>query len=253
MRRLWREAAILALAVQFLTRVPVPEVRFSPARMTASLRHFPLVGAAIGLAAALVFSAAAALWPQPVAAVVTLAFSVLLTGALHEDGFADACDGLGGGMTAARALEIMKDSRIGTYGGAGLVFMLLGRIMVLAMAPPAAVVWLLVAGHGASRASVVVAVATSRYVRAAGTAKPVAEGIGRGGLLWAMVCGGLALLCLVPLGIGTLLAGGGGLVAGHLAMRAFYERRLGGYTGDCLGAVQQMSEIGLLLGALACL
>ncbi len=253
--RLADEVAVFLLAVQFLTRLPLPaELGYSPARMAATPRWHPGVGVLVGALTGLVFWLAAHVWPPALAALISTAAGLLLTGAFHEDGFADACDGLGGGATRSAALEIMRDSRLGTYGAAGLGLMLAAKVVALAAMPVAAVPLALIAGHAASRASSVAVIATSAYVRDHGTGKPVADGVGDGGLALALATGGLAILALAlalpPAAVaGALL----GLGLGHAAMRSRFERRLGGYTGDCLGAVQQTSELGLYLGVLACL
>lgn len=253
--RLADEAAILALAIQFLTRLPVPGPDiYTPARFAATPRWYPAVGALIGLLAGAVFWLAAQVFPPVLAAMLSTAAGLLLTGAFHEDGFADACDGLGGGTTRERALEIMRDSRLGTYGAAGLGLMLGAKILTLGALPVAAVPLLLVAGHAVSRTSSVVVIATSRYVRDHGTGKPVAQGLGPIPL-GAALGSGLAALAVAGLVVPPVALAGGllGLLMGHWAMRRRFEPRLGGYTGDCLGAVQQTSEIGFLLGVLACL
>ncbi|MFN3642665.1 MAG: adenosylcobinamide-GDP ribazoletransferase [Gemmobacter sp.] len=251
--RLAEERAVFLLAVQFLTRLPVRDAGlWSPGRMAAIPRYFPAVGALTGTLMAAVFWLAALALPPVLAAIVTVALGLVLTGAFHEDGFADACDGLGGGSTRERALEIMRDSRLGTYGTAGLGLMLAARIAALAVLPPAAVPVALIAGQTLSRASAVLAMATSRYVRDHGTAKPVQDGVDRTGAavvaLSAAAVTAAAAVWLPPM---ALVAGLGGLALGHAAMRRIYERRLGGYTGDCLGAVQQCSEIGFLIGLVA--
>lgn len=244
------EAAVFLLALQFLTRLPVPARGYTPARLAATPRWLPAVGALIGGLVALAWLAAAAVFPPVPAMLLATAFGLLLTGCFHEDGFADACDGLGGGATRAKALEIMRDSRLGTYGAAGLGMMLATRVATLMALPGALVPLALVAGHAASRASAVVVIATSAYVRDHGTGKPVATGLSRRSLAFALVCGLAPLLFLPPL---PALGGLAGLSLGHLAMRRTFERKLGGYTGDCLGAVQQVSEVGFTLGLLACL
>jgi adenosylcobinamide-GDP ribazoletransferase len=252
----WREErAVFLLTVQFLTRLPVRDpALWSPERMAAIPRHFPLVGALVGVLMAAVWGLASLVWPPVLAALATVAFGLLLTGAFHEDGFADACDGLGGGATRARALEIMRDSRLGTYGAAGLGLMLSARVAALAALPWALVPAALVAGQALSRASAVAAIATGTYARDHGTAKPVQEGVDAGGRrMVALVSLAVLLGAGVWLPWGALAGGLAGLVLGHLAMRRAYMSKLGGYTGDCLGAVQQCSEIGFLLGLLACL
>jgi adenosylcobinamide-GDP ribazoletransferase len=248
--RLRGEAAVFLLALQFLTRLPLPARGYSAARMSATPRWLPAVGALIGGLVALAWLAAAAVFPPVLAVLLATAFGLLLTGCLHEDGFADACDGLGGGATRARALEIMRDSRLGTYGAAGLGMMLAAKVAALIALPGALIPLALVAGHAASRASAVAVIASSAYVRDHGTGKPVATGLSRRSLAFALACGVAPLLFLPPL---AALGGFAGLILGHLAMRSAWQRKLGGYTGDCLGAVQQVSEVGFTLGLLACL
>ena len=247
------ELAVFLLAVQFLTRCPVPfPDLFTEARLTAAARYYPLVGLLVGGFAAAVFWLAQLVFPQALAVVLATAASLLATGAFHEDGFADACDGLGGGATREQALEIMRDSRLGTYGAAGLGLMLAAKVLALAAAPAALVPWLLVVAHASSRASAVLAIAGAEYVREAGTAKPVAAGVVPGGLVVALATGAAAVSGLwVAASPMAMLAGLAGLALGHRVMRHLYERKLGGYTGDCLGAVQQTGELGVYLGVLA--
>ena len=249
------EARRLLLATQLLTRLPVRIfVEADAARSGAAARYYPVVGAALGALAGAVFWVAHLALPIELALVISTAATLLVTGAFHEDGFADACDGLGGGATRERVLEIMRDSRLGTYGAAGLGLMLAAKILSLAAVPPSAIPWLLIAAHAASRSSAVLALATGTYAREAGMARPVSGRVGTSSLALALGFGAMGLVMLwflIPMP--GLLAGLAGLAAGHLAMRAAYERRLGGYTGDCLGGVQQTSELGLYLGVAAAL
>jgi adenosylcobinamide-GDP ribazoletransferase len=249
------EAAVALQALQFLTRLPLPaEIGYSPERMAASPRWYPAVGALIGGVAALVYAAATPVFPPVLAVLVSTAAGLWLTGCLHEDGLADTCDGLGGGATRALALEIMRDSRLGTYGAVALGVALGAKVLALGAPPPALVPSLLIAGHAASRASSVLVIASGTYARDHGTGKPVAGGIGTGGLAFALASALLALLPVALLGGWAALGGGlAGLTVGHALMRWQFGRKLGGYTGDCLGAVQQASELGFYLGALACL
>lgn len=250
MREQW---AILLLAVQFLTRLPVPaSAGFTPGRLTAATRYYPLVGALIGGCAAAVYALATLVWPPSVAVLLSIAASMALTGAFHEDGLADMFDGVGGGLTRARALEIMKDSRIGTYGAAALILALALKAASLAAMPAAAVIVALVAAHALSRFSAVLVIATSAYARDHGTGKPVAEGVSRESLRIATATSLAGVIVLgLGVGFGAALLAVAGLALGHFAMRRIFERKLGGYTGDCLGAVQQASELGLYLGLLA--
>ena len=236
-----RELALALTAGGFLTRLPLPApADRDPRRMAAALRWFPAVGLLIGAVGAAVFLLAGTLLGPVPALVVSTAAVAALTGALHEDGLADTLDGLGG-ATRERALAIMRESAIGTYGALGLGLVVAARIAALAGMGPGAAAATLVAGHGLSRLSPVLVVATSRYVRPSGTAGFAATGI------VTLVALGAVLGPLVALGAAA------GMVLGHALARALFERRLSGYTGDCLGATQQLSEVGLILGVAACL
>ncbi len=254
MSALRREFDLALLAGGFLTRLPLPApAAYAPARMAASFRYFPAVGMLIGVVGAAVFLLAGTLFPPVPALLLATAAIAGLTGALHEDGLADTLDGLGG-ASRERALAIMRDSSLGTYGALGLGLAVATRVAALAGMAPFAAAAALVAGQGLSRLSLVLVVATSRYVRPAGAGRFAAAGVGSHDLA---VAGATGIVCLIGLGvvIGPLVAlgGAGGMVLGHALARSLFERRLGGYTGDCLGAVQQLSDVGLCLGVAACL
>ncbi len=247
MRALGREWNSFLLACQFLTRLPVP-ARWNAERMAAAPRWYPAVGLIVGALAALTYFLASLRLDPPLAALAAVGAAMLVTGCLHEDGFADLCDGLGGGATKERALEIMRDSRLGTYGVAGLALSLLGRWQALAALPPALVPLALLAAHAGSRASCVAAMAGSRYVRAEGAAAGVSAR--PGAVVVAIATAALPLLGLAILAPAAALAGLVGLLLAHWLTRRWYERRLGGYTGDCLGAIQQTGELAFLLAVL---
>ena len=266
MSRTRTELSAFGLAMRLLTRWPLLRRRADPAADPASsagaptaaqastaVPYYPLVGMLIGTFAGVVFFLAHLVFPVILAVVLATAATLLATGALHEDGFADACDGLGGGATRERALEIMRDPRLGTYGAAGLGLLLAARVLALVAAPVETIPWLLVAAHAASRASMALALATGTYARAAGIAAPLAESSPSGGrVAFAILIGSTASCTLLfEVTPAVFLAAIGGLVLGHLLMRLAYQRKLGGYTGDCLGGVQQASELGMYLGALA--
>jgi len=248
-----KETTIFLLAVQFLTRLPMPKtLAYTPERFAATVRYYPLVGAVIGGFAASVFWLSHLMFPLTVSIVVSTVLTVLFTGAFHEDGLADSFDGIGGGITRERVLEIMKDSRIGVYGAAALMAALALKITVLMTLSPQIIIAVLIGGHCLSRLSSLIVIATSHYVRDHGTAKPVAGGIGAGALLFAGVTSAIVLLALAglmaPL---TVLFAVIGCAIGHVMIRSLFEKKLGGYTGDTLGAVQQVSEVGFYLGAAA--
>lgn len=247
------ELAKFLLAVQFLTRIPLPDqIGFSPERLAASPAYYPLVGLIVGGACAGVFWLAGLVFPDVIAVLLALGAGLLITGAFHEDGLADTFDGIGGGTTREKSLTIMKDSRIGTYGAAALIVVLFLKAAALSAMAGSIVIAALIAGHGLSRLSAVLVIVTSRYVRDEGTGKPVATGMTRAGPLLATLTGlGIVLVWLIYLAAPAIICGLIGLVVGHIGMRLFFEPKLGGYTGDTLGAVQQASEIGFYLGLLA--
>lgn len=242
------------LALQFLTRLPVsPEAAYSDSAMRQSPGWYPAVGAIVGVLSALVFVGSALVLPQAMAALLAVGAGLLVTGALHEDGLADLCDGLGGARgERARALEIMRDSRIGAFGAIGLALALALRVTALALLPLWVVPPALIAGAVLSRASMVRALAGADYARAEGAASSLAGEMPDAVLQRALITGALVALLAWPLlGLPGGLLGLAGLALAHLAIRRLYEPRLGGYTGDCLGAVQIVSEIGFLVGLLA--
>ena len=247
-----RQMTSFLLALQFLTRLPLRVDEAAPDLLAQSPRWYPAAGVVIGVIVGLVQVGAALIWPPLVAAILSTGVGIVLTGALHEDGFADTCDGLGGGRTRGRALEIMRDSRIGSYGALGLILMLAGKIAIVAALPAGAVFWVLIAGHATSRGSMLWVMQVLTYVRAEGAGMAVARLQPPAGVRVAGVTCGLAVLPLAfVLPVPAVVLGLVGLVAGHFALRRRFEAKLGGYTGDCLGATQQASEIGLLLGCLA--
>ncbi|MEM7363600.1 MAG: adenosylcobinamide-GDP ribazoletransferase [Pseudomonadota bacterium] len=246
-------------AYQFLTRIPPPRhFRYSDDMMHEAARFYPLVGALIGAFAAGVFLLADQLIAVLPAMILSTAATLYLTGAFHEDGFADLCDGIGGGMTPERALEIMKDSRLGTYGVTGLSMMLLLKLALLTTIAMEVsvliVVGTLITAHALSRSSAVVVIMTSDYVRDAGTAKPVSAGLnGHGKMIMLISSAVLVLVGGWLMGFTPVLVGGAVMAVMHLFIRHLFEAKLGGYTGDCLGATQQMSEVGFYLGVAACI
>ncbi|MEJ7139039.1 adenosylcobinamide-GDP ribazoletransferase [Amphibiibacter pelophylacis] len=253
-----RELSLLLAAAQFLTRLPLPAPPvWTVQTPTACLRHLPLVGAGIGLAVGGVLVAASLIWPPGVAALLALWASVALTGALHEDGWADSCDGLWGHATRERALEIMKDSRLGTYGVCGLVLMLGLRWALLtqiSQGNTALVLAVLVWAHAGSRALAVALMALLPYAGDAQASKvsdwvnPPARLVAHAALGAGLVLLGVALVLLaagLPLGGLVLPLGAWGLLL--IGLRAGLRRRLGGYTGDTLGAAQQLGEAAALL------
>jgi adenosylcobinamide-GDP ribazoletransferase len=240
------------LALQFLTRLPVRTAGiFTPERLRFTPAFYPAVGVVVGLITGLLAWGLAAIFPPVVAVLLSTLAGLMVTGALHEDGLADLCDGLGGGRSRERALEIMRDSRLGSYGVIGLGLALALKVATLAALPVWALPLVLLAGHSASRASMLAVMASSDYVRPEGAGSAVSGGISGDMLRVAALTTALALLPLLICLPFPLLGGILGLIFAHAALRQRFEARLGGYTGDCLGATQQVSEIGFYLGVLA--
>ena len=252
------------LALQFFTRVPVMGqlaawIGFDQAMLNAASGHFPGVGWIVGAAGAATLAVAAWLLPTTplgalVAAALATAATVWLTGGFHEDGLADTADGLGGSVTRERALEIMKDSRLGSYGTMALTLALLLKITLVALlaAPaPGAAALALLAAHVLSRLAPLVVMRALPYVSASAQAKskPLAEVVTRASLLAGCAWSAPALVLFAVVGGALHATFGIALCAGATALMArWLRRRLGGFTGDTLGAVQQVGEIALYLG-----
>lgn len=261
------------LAVQFFTRIPVTGrlaawVGYSPAMLRASAAHFPGVGwlaAAVACAvyaalhAVLARDAAQAPFAVMAAAVGCTIATVLLTGGFHEDGLADVADGLGGSLQRERALEIMKDSRIGAFGAMALVLALLAKVALLGhlgMRGLPAVLAALACAQVFTRFLPLLLVRTLPHVGdAAGSkSKPLADAISLGALAAAAAwCLPALALAGWVMGIGPAAAALAAASAALLVMGRMFARRLQGFTGDCLGATQQVCEIAFYLGAAATL
>ena len=257
-----RQLVLFLVATQFLTRLPTPAwVGFESGWLPQSARYFPLVGVLIGAINVGIWWLFGHWLPAAVSAGLMLAASLLVTGAFHEDGFADACDGFGGGTTQDRVLAIMKDSRIGAYGAIGICVLLGLKWTTCVAIPPAVFPLMVVGAHMVSRWCACGLIFGLRYVRTDDDAKsrPLAQRLS--GRDWTL-SGALGCVAIVPFAVAldltphirVLLAlaaavGASAIVAVMAAV--YFRRRIGGYTGDCLGAVQQLTELAFLLAALA--
>ena len=236
----------LRTAVTFLTRVPLPHPEGTPpANLARAQRVFPLVGAAIGAAVGLLYLGLRIVGvPDLAGAGLALAASALLTGALHEDGLADVADGFGGGREVATKLDIMRDSRLGTYGALALMVSFVVKLSALAALDDAIVVQSLIVAHALSRGALPLMSMSLPMARQDGLA---ANG-GRPDLPVVATAGALALviaLLLLPLAealFAVLVA-----VAAAIGMGWLAQRQIGGQTGDVLGATEQVGESALLL------
>jgi adenosylcobinamide-GDP ribazoletransferase len=248
--RIVRELRSLLTAVQYFTRLPVPVwVGHNAAQLARAARYFPLVGIGVGALGAAALWVCAFFFTPLLAVIVSTALTVCITGAFHEDGLADTVDGLGGALSRERALEIMKDSRIGTFGVLALLLAVLLKIAALAALPLREAIPALIAGHGLSRACAVALTWRLPYARedASTRAKPVVENVRTVDVVVATLCGLAPLLFVGLHAVFGLLAA---LVAFVLLYR-WFQRGLGGYTGDTLGATQQICEVAFYLALLA--
>lgn len=244
------------LAVGFFTRLPVPPVAdFQESDLNHAARYFPLVGWLVGGTAVLVWWLCLHVLPSPLAILCSMAATIYLTGAFHEDGLADSADGLGGGMDQAKKLAIMQDSRLGSYGAVALIGILFFKFHALLALPASQMVFALLAGHALSRLAAVVIMAHAPYVRFAGKSKPLATTLSCTDLVWASIFGLFPLfsyllvlatsdqpwtLMLLSVAVPVLLV--------WFWWWRLILRHLQGYTGDTLGACQQLTELAFYLG-----
>ena len=249
----WLEnrAEELKAGIVFCTRLPLlPATPLARNSLSRAAWAFPVAGILVGLSGAIAYGIVHRLglppWP---AAALSVAATMLATGCLHEDGLADTADGFGGGHTREQKLDIMRDSRIGTYGVCALAMSLLLRVGALASLPSAhAVVWALIASHAAARATMPVLMLLLPPARSDGLSfdagKPAGEAVAA-----AAVIGFLILAICLHLGHGLLALI---VLAAIVALVAWLAtRQIGGQTGDVMGALEQVSEIAVLLVALA--
>lgn len=236
----------LLYAMIFLTRIPLPAgnaARTQP--LATAMRTFPVAGALIGGLGGLAFLLAATLGaPLPLAGALAIAATVAITGALHEDGFADVCDGFGGGYERERKMEIMRDSLLGTYGATGLVLSLLIRVVAVGTLAPLDALAAMIAAGALGRGLIPVSMTLNFSARSDGVA--ASSGYPTEGSTWAAVLLGL-LIALVALGPGQGFLAFFVALAGVAGLAALAKRHIGGYTGDVLGCGAQTVDILVLV------
>ena len=238
-------------ALMFFTRIPVRLADFQESHLNDSVQYFPLVGIVVGAIGGLIFWLSNLLLPSPVSVLMSMGATIYLTGAFHEDGLADAADGLGGGWGKEQVLTIMQDSRIGSYGAVALTMVLIGKFQALSHIGAMLLPMVLISSHALSRFAGVLVIYTQSYVKAVGKSKPLATHLSRKQLLVAATFGLLPFCamawhfsewyfftCLIPV-----------IIAWSWFSRLL-KRRLGGFTGDCLGAMQQLTELAFYIGIL---
>ncbi len=237
-------------AIIFLTRLPAGRV--ADTAFAAAPWWFGMLGLGLGAVQGGALVLAAMVWGPVAGALAALLVGLALTGALHEDGLADTFDALGAPRPAARALEIMRDSRIGSYGALALIWMFAAQAWALsALVTPLSALAALMAGQALSRACLGPILRHGPYLRAQGTGTGMNAPPGAGEWVAWVLSVALALaLALVAFGPVGAVLGFGGAVVGAGLIWAWARRRLGGVTGDILGAAQQCAFLGFLLGVL---
>jgi adenosylcobinamide-GDP ribazoletransferase len=263
MQKQWR---YFLLALGFFTRIPVPSFSdFQESDLNGSAKYFPLIGLIIGVIGALSFYLSSLVFPHTVAILISMAATIYATGAFHEDGLADSADGLGGGWQREQVLTIMQDSRLGTYGAVALFLVLMFKFQLLTAMHIDTAMLVLICAHPLSRLCAIWLMAALPYAKAdsksSGKAKPLATQISRRDFWIANLFGLLPLLillALIQITIGNWQATLGyvcwlfaAIGAGWFWWQSLLKRKLGGYTGDTLGAIQQISEIMFYFASLA--
>lgn len=245
------------LAIQFLTRVPVPAVSRLPenaikAGLGRAVGWYPLIGALVGAVTAITFIGAQHLWPTIVAVLLALIVEARLTGAFHEDAVADFCDGVGGGKDPAHTRQIMKDSRIGTFGAMGLVLGVATRAALMFSLNPTVAPFAIIAAATFGRLlTVIVMVTTPPAPAVTSLAKDVAANIRPRDIAWAAIT---SLPGLLPFALVKPTAFAAAAVAAAIFIiwfRALVIRKVGGATGDCVGAAAYAGQLLMLLAATA--
>ena len=235
-------------AVRFFTRLRIPgAVGQDAVALERAIGFFPAAGLLVGGVAALAFAASVLVVPKTLAVALAIGVAIVFTGAIHEDGWNDTVDGFGSSVDRAEILAIMRDSQVRAVGAAGLIALLVSRLLALVEVDEHLIPAALVAGHAVSRFCATVVFAKLDYVRAEGKAKPFNQRVRDHELALAALPALLPLFFLPfwPVVFALLFAGG----ATYWLARLF-EKRIGGYTGDCLGATQQFAELAFYGGLL---
>ena len=249
-----KQLHVFLTAVMFYTRIPCPSwIDHSEEILNKATIYFPFIGWIVGAFGALVFGLAQLVLPDEIAIFLSMIATILMTGAFHEDGLGDVCDGFGGGWTKEKILTIMKDSRMGAYGVIGLI-LILGLKFLALKAFPFFVIGFLLVAHPLSRWVAVWMIFTMDYARENdddGKAKPVAKKLSSIEFVIATLFGLIPLSILAfyfknPLLLGAILP----LILLKKYLEYYFKKWIGGYTGDCLGATQQVAEVIIYLSLL---
>lgn len=259
-----KQIDIFFTALMFYTRIPCPKhINHEPDYLNKATRYFPLIGWIVGIISFLLFLGVNYFFSNSIATLFSIIVGILTTGAFHEDGFADVCDGFGGGWTKEKILKIMKDSAIGAYGAIGIILLLLLKFLILFEILNNALIsvenktlffaLLFIVYHSVSRANAISLSFTLSYVREdeLSKAKPIAKSYSMVEVLGVLFFGLSPLICIAliytPLFLWVIPV----LLLIRWYMGRYFTKWIGGYTGDCLGALEQVSEVFTLLSILA--
>lgn len=232
-------------ALQFYSRIPAGKIDYSEENLAQSIRYFPLVGSVVGIVGASVFMLFMLVFSQGVSVTAALISMIAVTGALHEDGVSDFFDGFGGAYTRERILEIMKDSHVGAYGVISLVLLFLAKFSLLTSITPEKVPLVLIAAHASSRFVAVALMRSSSYVRTENSKSAHSRlSLSRTTVVTAFVFGVLPLVFIPPL-VSAVAAIVYAIIL--FALKHYVEKKIGGFTGDVLGTLQQFCEIAFYL------
>ncbi|MBK8806274.1 MAG: adenosylcobinamide-GDP ribazoletransferase [Bacteroidales bacterium] len=245
-----KQIHIFLTALMFFTRIPVSKnLPYKEEYLNSATKFLPTIGLLIGGFAAFVYYAAHWVLPQSVAVILSMIATIILTGAFHEDGFADVCDGFGGGWTKSKILEIMKDSRVGAYGVIGTVLMLLLKYVTLSEIPHSYIILILISGHTVSRFMAVCFIYFFQYARddASTKTKPLGKKLENIEMLWAIITGVLPFFFFDSYWFFVLIIP---CLLAFFFFARYIVKWIGGFTGDCLGATQQLTEVVFYLAAL---
>ncbi|WP_348824444.1 adenosylcobinamide-GDP ribazoletransferase [Flavobacterium aestuarii] len=258
-----KQLHIFFTALMFYTRIPCPKnIDHNPEYLNKASRYFPLIGWIVGGISFVVHYLSAILFSDEIAVILSIIAGILTTGAFHEDGFADVCDGFGGGWTKEKILLIMKDSAIGAYGAIGVVLLFLLKFQaILSVVSKSEIVnlqsvicnlLLFVSAHSVSRLSAISIVFTHEYSRedTSSKSKPIAQNFSWKEVVGAFFFGLLPLMILSFFQWQMLLALLPVFIARFFLAR-YFQKWIDGYTGDCLGATQQVCEVVFYLSIIA--
>ena len=234
-------------ALLFYTRIPCPSwVDHSEESLNEATKYFPLIGWIVGGASGMLIYLSTFILPVEIAVIIGMATGILITGAFHEDGFADVCDGFGGGWTREKILSIMKDSLLGTFGVVGLILILAIKFYSLRelaiRTEGVEIIFISILAHSLSRGTSLLMIYTDSYTRDTNDSKvkPIAKQMKTGDFLFGTI------VAVIPLMFFELYFFSGVIVALLLLktyLSYYFKKWIGGYTGDCLGAAQQIAEI----------